>query len=145
MLNALLLLPKVWLTKSWETSGPAKFNLKITIRKHLLSDSEIDDTYLVNLMINDNYDVFGPAVHYDSILHGYIDKPLALYNTVNSVQPADSMLMPILYFKFNNTDEQNVGVPDSFAIPSLPGSSKIVQDSLFFRQLNSSASTSYLY
>ncbi len=120
---------------TYSSEFAAKFNLKISIRKHLLSDSILDGTYLVNLMINDNYNVFGESTHYDSILHGYITKPSPVSMTTNGTQPHDSMLMPILYFKFNNTDSANVGTL----------SSKIVQDSLMFRQINSVTATSYLY
>jgi hypothetical protein len=55
--------------------------------------------------------------------------------------------MPMMYFKFNNINEANVGAP-GFDL-SVPGSSKIVQDSLLFKQLNAAAinsvGTSYLY
>lgn len=124
---------------TYSAAFAAKFNLKITIRKHLLTDSDLDGTYLVNLMINDNYDSFGEGAHYDSILHGYIAKPSPVSVTATGSHPHDSMLMPMMYFKFNNVDEDNVGLAAS------PGSSKIVQDSLIFKQLNSVAATSYLY
>jgi hypothetical protein len=136
----------------YDSEFPVKLNLKITIRKHLLSDSILDGTYLVNVMINDNYDVFGEGAHYDSVLHAYISKPgldatgVGHFNLTDGTQPHDSLLMPMMYFKFNNIDEQNVGLP-GFDL-SIPGSSKIVQDSLFFRQINSAAvaaGTSYLY
>jgi hypothetical protein len=120
---------------TYSSEFAAKFNLKITVRKHLLSDSILDGTYLVNLMINDSYNSFGEHAHYDSILHGYITKPSPVFMTTDGTQPHDSMLMPMMYFKFNNTDSANVG--------SL--SSKIVQDSLMFRQINSVTATSYLY
>jgi hypothetical protein len=103
-------------------------------------------------MINDNYDVFGEGAHYDSVLHAYISKPgldatgVGHFNLTDGTQPHDSLLMPMMYFKFNNIDEQNVGLP-GFDL-SIPGSSKIVQDNLFFRQINSAAvaaGTSYLY
>ncbi len=130
-----------------------KFNLKITIRKHMLSDSILDGTYLVNLMINDAYDDFGESAHYDTILHAYIAKPSPVYNTTNGVLTPlvtgglvhDSMLMPIMYFKYNNTNEDNVQTDLPFAVPPTSGASKIVQDSLFFRQINSVAAASYLY
>lgn len=138
---------------AYNSEFPVKLNLKISIRKHLLSDSQLDSTYLVNLMVNDDYDVFGDSAHYDSILHAYISKPgldltaTGPFNVTNGTQPHDSMLMPIMYFKFNNINESNVNAP-GFDL-SIPGSSKIVQDSLFFRQINSaavnSAGTSYLY
>lgn len=124
---------------TYSAAFAAKFNLKITIRKHLLTDSDLDGTYLVNLMTNDNYDSFGEGSHYDSILHGYITKPSPTSVTTTGSHPYDDMLMPMMYFKFNNVDEDNVGLTAS------PGSSKIVQDSLIFRQLNSVAATSYLY
>lgn len=125
-----------------------KFNLKVTIRKHLLSDSILDGTYLVNLMINDDYNNFGESAHYDSILHAYIEKPSPVYVTTTSDgigSVHDSMLMPIMYFKYNNTNEDNVQVDLPFASPPVTGASKIVQDSLFFRQINSVAGASYLY
>jgi hypothetical protein len=132
---------------TYNSEFAVKMNLKITIRKHLLSDSILDGTYIVNLMINDDYDVFGESAHYDSILHAYIPKPIPLYNTTDGTQPHDSMLMPMMYFKFNNINEANVGAP-GFDL-SVPGSSKIVQDSLLFKQLNAAAinsvGTSYLY
>jgi hypothetical protein len=134
---------------TYDSEFPVKLNLKITIRKHMLTDSVLDGTYLVNLLVNDDYDKFGLGAHYDSILHGYITKPSPAINEVTTLyipSPApvsDLMLMPIMYFKFNNTDEDNVGAPDPFASPSVPGSSKIVQDSLIFKQLNPDAS--YLY
>lgn len=119
---------------TYDAEFPVKLNLKIAIRKHLLSDSELDGTYLVNLMINDSYDLFGPGVHYDSILHAYFSKPSpAIWPVNGDGRVSDSMLMPMMYFKFNNINQENVG--DATAL--LPGSSKIVQDSLFFRQLNS--------
>jgi hypothetical protein len=124
---------------TYNSEFPVKLNLKISIRKHLLSDSQLDGTYLVNLMINDDYDKFGEGEHYDSILHTYISKPSPTSWTITGNQPDDSMLMPMMYFKFNNINEQNVNDP----VGNPPGSSKIVQDSLFFRQLNSNAS--YLY
>ena len=128
----------------------AKFNLKISIRKHLLSDSPLDGTYLVSLLVNDNYDVFGEGFHYDSILHTYITKPTPLYNTITqtiaeviaeprTIYPEDYMLMPMMYFKFNNTNENNVGAWSA----SNPGSSRIIQDNLIYRQLNYNAD--YLY
>lgn len=132
---------------TYDAEFPVKLNLKITIRKHLLSDSQLDGTYLVNLMINDNYDLFGPGIHYDTVLHAYIAKPTTLSNTTIGSQPFDSMLMPMLYFKFNNINEQIVNAPSGDL--TYAGSSKIVQDSLFFRQLNAAAvntaGTSYLY
>jgi hypothetical protein len=115
----------------------------------MLTDSILDNTYLVNLMVNDDYDKFGEGIHYDSILHGYITKPSPNINTVATLYDpvlapvSDLMLMPIMYFKFNNTDEDNVGAPDLFVSPIIPGSSKIVQDNLIFKQLNPDAS--YLY
>ncbi len=112
-----------------------RFNLKITARKHLLSDSIIDGTYLVNLMLNDTYDDFGEKAHYDSILHAYITKPSPVSNTTTGSVLHDCMLMPIMYFKYNNTNEDNVQA----------NASKIVQDSLFFRQVNSVTAASYLY
>lgn len=134
---------------TYDSSFAAKFNLKITIRKHLSSDAMSDGTYLVNLMINNNYDVFGENQHYDSILHSYIDRPAALYNIADGSHPHDSMLMPMMYFKFVNINEQNVGIPTPFGEPPTPGSSSIFQDSLFFRQINASAvndkNLSYLY
>ena len=139
---------------TYSSELPVKLNLKITIRKHLLSDSELDLTYLVNLMINDNYNVFGEGAHYDSILHAYITKPgydisdTGPFNVADGNHPHDCMLMPMMYFKFNNINEEYVSVP-GFDV-SYPGSSKIVQDSLFFRQINSVftnsvAENSYLY
>lgn len=134
---------------TYDSEFPVKLNLKITIRKHMLTDSVLDGTYLVNLMVNDDYDKFGEGAHYDSILHGYITKPDPDINAVTTLyvpSPApvrDLMLMPMMYFKFNNTDQDNVGAPNSFVSPALPGSSKIVQDSLIFRQINPNAS--YLY
>ena len=122
-----------------------KFNLKITIRKHMLSDSILDGTYLVNLMINDTYDDFGESAHYDTILHAYIAKPSPVYNTTTGSVIHDCMLMPIMYFKYNNTNEDNVQTDLPFAIPPTSGASKIVQDSLFFRQINSATAASYLY
>lgn len=112
-----------------------RFNLKITIRKHLLSDSILDGTYLVNLMINDTYNDFGEKAHYDSILHAYIAKPDPVSNLTTGLYPHDAMLMPMMYFKYNNTNEDNVKT----------NASKIVQDSLFFRQINAVAGASYLY
>lgn len=134
---------------SYSSSSPAEFNLKITIRKHLLSDSVLDGTYLVNLMVNDDYNVFGEGAHYDSILHGYITKPDPTSMTTDGTQPHDSMLMPMMYFKFNNIDEQYVNAELPFASPPVRGSSRIILDSLFFRQLNAAAvnlaGISYLY
>lgn len=118
---------------TYNSAVTPKFNLKITVRKHMLSDSVLDGTYLVNLMINDSYDNFGETAHYDTILHAYVAKPSPTSNTTNNSVLHDCMLMPIMYFKYNNTNEDNVQI----------GASKIVQDSLFFRQINSSAS--YLY
>jgi hypothetical protein len=112
-----------------------KFNLKITVRKHLLSDSILNGTYLVNLLINDTYDDFGEKAHYDSILHAYITKPSPVSNTTTGTLLHDCMLMPMMYFKYNNTNEDNVQTD----------ASKIVQDSLFFRQINSVAGAAYLY
>ena len=120
-----------------------KFNLKITIRKHLLSDSILDGTYLVNLMVNDDYDDFGPAAHYDTVLHAYITKPSPVYNTTTGVVITDCMLMPMMYFKYNNTNEDNVGI--DIVSPPSTGASKIVQDSLFFRQINAVDDAAYLY
>jgi hypothetical protein len=134
---------------TYDSEFAVKLNLKITIRKHMLTDSILDNTYLVNLMVNDDYDKFGEGIHYDSILHGYITKPSPNINTVATLYDpvlapvSDLMLMPIMYFKFNNTDEDNVGAPDLFVSPIIPGSSKIVQDNLIFKQLNPDAS--YLY
>jgi len=134
---------------TYSSETPAEFNLKITVRKHLLSDSELDGTYLVNLMINDDYNICGENVHYDSVLHGYIEKPDPVYNTTDGTHPHDCMLMPMFYFKFNNVDEQYVNVELPFANPPVRGSSKILLDSLFFRQLNAAAvnaaGISYLY
>lgn len=130
---------------TYNAEFPVKLNLKITIRKHLLSDSVLDGTYLVNLMVNDTYNEFGESAHYDTVLHGYISKPglditgTGPYLITDGTHPHDCMLMPIMYFKFNNTNEQNVGALDP------AGSSKIVQDSLLFKQLNSLTTTSYLY
>jgi hypothetical protein len=128
---------------TYNSEFAAKFNLKITVRKHLLSDSELDGTYLVNLMINDDYDSFGEGTHYDSILHAYIQKPSPTSNTLTGSDPHDYMLMPMLYFKFNNINKENVNVFD--ADLNQPGSSRIIQDSLMFRQLNALDETSYLY
>lgn len=141
---------------TYDSEFPVKLNLKITIRKHLLSDSILDGTYVVNLMVSDNYDVFGEGTHYDSILHAYIEKPSndiedkGPYLITTGSQPHDSMLMPMMYFKFVNINEQYIGAPAPFEAPPRPGSSKIVQDSLYFRQINSVeintvAHTSYLY
>lgn len=134
---------------TYNSELPLKFNLKIAIRKHLLSDSSSDNTYLVNLMINDNYDTFGPGVHYASTLHAYIAKPDPTFWTMQNLQPADSMLMPMMYFKFVNVDAQYVNADTPFDIPPNPGSSRIIQDSLFFRQVNAAAlnnaGKSYLY
>jgi hypothetical protein len=127
---------------TYNSAFAAKFNLKITIRKHMLSDSVFDGTYLVNLMVNDDYYSFGEGAHYDSVMHAYIDKPVPISITTNSTEPHDYMLMPWMYFKFNNIDKNSVGISTS---PADPGSSKIVQDSLIFRQLNASEDTSYLY
>ena len=120
-----------------------KFNLKITIRKHLLSDSILDGTYLVNLMINNDYDDFGPTAHYDTALHAYITKPSPVYNTTTGTVVTDCMLMPMMYFKYNNTNEDNVGI--DVVDPPSTGASKIVQDSLFFRQINADDDAAYLY
>lgn len=120
---------------TYNSAVTPKFNLKITVRKHMLSDSVLDGTYLANLMVNDSYDDFGEAAHYDTILHAYIAKPSQTSNTTNNVALHDCMLMPIMYFKYNNTNEDNVQT----------NASKIVQDSLFFRQINSASAATYLY
>lgn len=141
---------------TYDSAFPVKLNLKISIRKHLLSDSILDGTYVVNLMVSDNYDVFGEGTHYDSILHAYIEKPVndatdtGPYLITTGVQPHDSMLMPMMYFKFVNINEQYIGPEAPFATPPSPGSSKIVQDNLYFKQINAVeintiAHTSYLY
>lgn len=131
---------------TYDSDFPAKFNLKITIRKHLLSDSDLDRTYLVNLMTNSTYDDFGPGKHYDSILHGYISRPSPnTITTAGILQAYDIQLAPMLYFKFNNVNESYVGEPNLVVSPPNPGSSKIVLDSFFYRQINSNTSTSYLY
>lgn len=131
---------------TYDSEFAAKFNLKITVRKHLLTDSELDGTYLVNLMVNDDYGSFGPGKRYDSVLHGYIPKPSPnLITTVQTQQVDDMRLAPMFYFKFNNVNEQNVGEPDLSSSPPVPGSSKIVLDNIFFRQINSSTNTPYLY
>jgi hypothetical protein len=134
---------------TYDSEFPAKFNLKITIRKHLLSDSVLDGTYLVNLMISDNYEAFGPGKHYDTVLHAYITKPTPLYSVVTGSYPHDAMLMPMVYFKFVNIDANYVNAESPFANPPYPGSSKIIQDNLFYRQINSAAlntaGKSYLY
>jgi len=132
---------------TYDSEFAARFNLKITIRKHLLTDSSLDQTYLVNLMTNSTYEEFGPGRHYDSILHGYINRPTPVSVTTTGVQGSinDLMLAPMMYFKFNNTNEENVGAPNLSSSPPNPGSSKIVLDSLFYRQLNSNVITPYLY
>lgn len=129
---------------TYASSSPVKLNLKISIRKHLLSDSQSDATYLVNLMLNDDYELFGEGFHYNSILHGYIPKPsITSYIVADQPSVKNAMFMPIMYFKFNNTNQNNVGIQDFTANPPIFGSSKIIQDSLLFKQINSNAS--YLY
>lgn len=61
-----------------------KFNLKISVRKHYLSDSSSDYTYAVQLALNDDYGSMGTQVEYNSILNSYMERPY-YYSTTKRV------------------------------------------------------------
>ncbi len=125
---------------AYNSELPTRFNLKITVRKHLLTDSSTDNTYLVNLMVNDDYNSFGPQKHYDSILHTYITRPNPITRTVTMSAtppyPKSALLMPMFYFKFNNINDEVTGAPNIFESPIYAGSSKIILDNLILRPIN---------
>ncbi len=52
-----------------------KLNLKISVRKHLLTDQSNDDTYYFQLAVNTDYDSFGDSFVYSNVMHSYIARP----------------------------------------------------------------------
>jgi hypothetical protein len=60
---------------AYDSEKPLKFNLKISIKKHLLSDQATDNSYYFQLAISNDYDSFGDAAVYSNIMHAYIQRP----------------------------------------------------------------------
>lgn len=59
----------------YDSEVPLKVNLKISIRKHLLTDQSTDNTYYFQLAKNDDYNSFGDGTVYSDILHSFITRP----------------------------------------------------------------------
>jgi hypothetical protein len=59
----------------YDSEIPFEMNLKISIRKHLLTDQSTDNSYYFQLAINQDYDSFGDAAIYSNIMHAFIQRP----------------------------------------------------------------------
>jgi len=106
-------------------------NLKLSIKKHILSDGDTTGTYLVQLGVNDAYNgSFGPTFRYDSVLHSFINIP-----TTNRLisDPTDYRLLPMMYFKYINLSQ------NSFS----GNASSIFLDNFLYRQANSDSAVTY--
>lgn len=82
----------VEITKSssflYDSEQPLKFNLKISVRKHLLSDQSTDNSYYFQLATSSDYNSFGDAALYSNIMHSYIKRPRTNGLTVTTFQVA---------------------------------------------------------
>jgi len=69
----------VEITKSssflYDASKPLELNLKVSIRKHSLSDQSTDNTYYCQLAVNPDYNSFGDGAQYSNVMHSFIQRP----------------------------------------------------------------------
>jgi len=80
----------------YDSEIPLDVNLKISIRKHLLSDQSTDNTYYFQLAKNDDYNSFGDGAVYSNLLHSFITRPKTDGLTV--------ITLPAAYTPANTTD-----------------------------------------
>lgn len=59
----------------YDSEQPLKLNLKISVRKHFLSDQLTEDSYYFQLAVNQDYETFGEGALYSNIMHAYIKRP----------------------------------------------------------------------